>query len=133
MTWTPQLVQQERQALNLGWTQGDAVSFGFRFMGLAGHSTYSWQAQLRCAQSRTATLVATFIVGVSIIDSTDLLVTIGLPPSSNQTAHSTLYWDLQSDNGVGDVRTWIGGTATVTADVTEVTVAAVTGITEITP
>jgi hypothetical protein len=118
MTWTAPLVEQERQALNLRWTQGDAVSFGFRFVGFAAYAGYTWTAHLRCAQSRTATLVATFLVSVAA-DGEDLVVAIGLPPSQNQQAASTLWWDIQSDNHAGDIRTWLGGMATVVPDVTE--------------
>jgi len=118
MTWTTQLVEQERQALNMRWTQGDAVSFGLRFIGLAGYAGYTWRAQLRCSQSRTAKLIATFLVGVSA-DGDDLVVSMGLTPADNQVAYPSLCWDLQSDNGSGDIRTWIGGFAHVVADVTE--------------
>jgi hypothetical protein len=118
MSWAAPLIEQERQAAIMRWTQGDSVSFAFRFRGFADHIAYTWSMQVREAQSRTAPLVATFTCTSAVDATVDLIVTATLAAADNQRADANLYWDLQSDDGAGGIRTWLGGTATITPEVT---------------
>jgi hypothetical protein len=111
------IVAQETQALDLGWTRGDAVSFSLRFKALAPLAGHQWTADIRTARDTAAELVAAFTVTASA-DTGDALVALTLEAVDNDRAGS-FYWDLQSDDGAGAVRTWIGGRVRVAADVTD--------------
>lgn len=108
---------QEVESVNLGWRQGDAVSFAFRFVGLAALAAHSWTAEVRRGQSRDSTLLVAFDVNATA-NGEDAVVMIGLTPEANAQQHAPLWWDLQSDDGSGAVRTWIGGRVLLTPDVT---------------
>lgn len=110
------LLAQETQPLDLGWTQGDAVSFSLRFKAqdaLAGHT---WSAQVRRARSRTSGLVLAFDASATA-DAGDCVVALAVQAADNTLA-GQFYWDLQSDGGAGAVRTWVGGRVGVGPDVT---------------
>jgi len=111
------VISQERETVDLSFTQGDAVGFSFRFIGMAANASDAWSAEIRRAKSRVSELIAAFTVSSSV-DGADCLVSVGL--AAGTALEAGVWWyDLQSDNGAGGVRTWLGGRVAIEADVTE--------------
>lgn len=101
--------------VDLEWWQGDDVEFQFtiRDKNLGGNTA---SAEARRKRDASSDLIASFTV-VAVDDGDDTEVTVTLASGDN-TETGKGYWDLQIEDGSGNVRTYLEGEVLVKPEVT---------------
>lgn len=100
-------------ALAIDIYQGDTFTLSLDFdIDLTGHT---WLCQIRKSHDATAVVQA---VTVTTVDAVNGLIRLSIANTDTATlAPGSYLWDLQSTDASGVVRTWVRGTALVTAEV----------------